>query len=104
MGHFSNYEEEVMKKSYVMSIAMIMMLLSIMFFATGCAKQSTLAGTDSYDVVPKVEHEHRFSQRHKQKPSVASEKTITIGHEKCIYNEKQRNISASITGSNRLMI
>jgi hypothetical protein len=86
MDHFSNYEEEVMKKSYVMSIAMLMMLLSIMFFATGCAKQSTLAGTDWYDAVPKVEHEHRFPQGHKQKPSVKNEKTVA--HEKCVYNEK----------------
>jgi hypothetical protein len=71
-----------MKKSNVMSVAMLLMLLSIMLFATGCAKQSTIAGTDWYDAVPEVEHERRFPHGHKQIPGP--------NYENCVYNEKTK--------------
>jgi hypothetical protein len=80
MDHSSDKRDEIMKKSLVMSIAMLMILGPILFFATGCAKQSQLAGTDRHTEVPKAEHERRFPHGHKQTPGSHGET--------CVYNEK----------------
>jgi hypothetical protein len=68
-----------MKKSLFVSIVMLMMLVP-MFFTTGCAKQSKVAGADWYSAVPKAEHERRFPHGHKQIPG--------SNGENCVYNEK----------------
>ena len=70
-----------MKKSLVLTIAMLMMLVP-MFFATGCATESSRrAGMDWYSEVPKAEHERRFPHGHEQIPGP--------GGENCVYDEKR---------------
>lgn len=69
-----------MKRSSVMSKAMVVILGSMLFFATGCAKQSQVAGMDWYNDIPKAEHERRFPHGHKQIPGPQGEN--------CVYNEK----------------
>jgi len=69
-----------MKRSLVMSKVIVLLLVSIVFFATGCAKQSQVAGMDWYNDIPKAEHERRFPHGHKQIPGPHDEN--------CVYNEK----------------
>ncbi len=69
-----------MKKSLVVTITMLVMLVP-MLFATGCATESPRrAGMDWYSEVPKTDHELRFPQGHEQVPP---------GKVNCDYDEKR---------------
>lgn len=57
-----------MKKSLVVTISMLMMLVPILF-ATGCATNSKPASMDWYSEVPRAKHEVRFPHGHEQSPS-----------------------------------
>lgn len=72
-------EEEAMKKSTGVTIAMLVTLVP-MLFASGCATNSKRAGMDWYSEVPKAEHELHFPHGHES----ASKKM------NCVYDEKRQ--------------
>lgn len=69
-----------MKKSLVVSITMLVMLVP-MLFATGCTTSSKPSGTDWYAEVPSSEHELRFPHGHEKNPK--SKKL------NCVYDAKK---------------